>query len=133
MFSASDVNLCLSWDTAPPEPPTWVEGKIFGWEEVGIWKVLFSIPDWWSIVLKAAVVLKPDSTLRVEAWIVGEMGIFFSSIFEANSNVEDGLDPLLVPRGWKLSAGLSLFLCYELKNVNQFLRQRGYQHYGYYS
>jgi hypothetical protein len=46
------------------------------------------------------------------------MVVFFSSIFEANSNVGDGLGPLFVPRGWKLSAGRSLFLGFKLKKVS---------------
>jgi hypothetical protein len=121
VFSASDDNLRLSWDTAPPKPPIWVEVKKFGWEEIGLGKALFVIPDGWSIVFMAVVVLKPDSTLWIPPWVVGEMVMFFSSTFEANSNVGDGLDPPFAPRDWKLSAGLSLFLCFELKNVNQFL------------
>jgi len=43
--------------------------------------------------------LKPDSTFWVLPGIVWEMVIFFSSTFEANSSVGDGLDPLSVPRG----------------------------------
>jgi len=48
--------------------------------------------------LEVVAVLKPDSTLWVLPGIVGEMLIFFSSLFEVKSSVGDGLDPLSVPR-----------------------------------
>ena len=112
-FSASDAGVCVTWDT-PPGLPLWVGVKKFGW------KALFVIPGWWSIILKVVAVLKPDSTFWELPVIVGGMVIFFSSIFEANSNVWDGPDPLFVPWGSKLSAGLSLFLCFEWKIESQF-------------
>lgn len=115
VFSASDANLCVSWDTTPPGAPIWVGVKKFGCEEIGIGKALFIIPGCWSIVLKAVAVFKLDSIFCVLPGIVGEMVIFFSSTFEANSNVGDGFNPLFVPRGWKLSADLSLFLCFGKK------------------
>lgn len=116
LFSASEPGLCASWDTKPPGPLICAGEKKFSCEEIGIGKALFIIPAWWSIVLEVVGVLKPDSTFWVLPGIVGEMLIFFSSFFEAKSSVGDGLDPLSVPRCWKLSAGLSLFLCYKIKN-----------------